>query len=102
MLTLVFAMAATACTASSEDDAIVADQESVRGLIRRIEARSLLALESVELTDEAGTTWHFEADGKIFASFTPSHLSEHMLQGLRVTVVFHREGDRLVVDDITD
>ena len=52
--------------------------------------------------DETGKKWHFEANGKTFASFTPSHLNEHMLLGLRVTVVFHEEGEVLVVDDVTD
>lgn len=95
-------MAGLACTATSDDDAIGADQESVRGLIRGLEAQSLLALKSLDLTDESGITWHFEANGKKFASFTPSHLSEHMLRGLRVTVVYHREGETLVLEDITD
>ncbi len=102
LLILVVALAALACTASSDDDVTGADQESVRGLIRGIEAQSLLALKSIDLTDEAGNTWHFDANGKTFASFTPSHLNEHMLLGLRVTVVFHREGEVLVVEDITD
>ncbi len=102
MLLLVVALATFACTASSVDDAAGADKESVRGLIRGIEAQSLLALKSLDLTDETGNTWHFNAKGKTFASFTPSHLNEHMLLGLRVTVVFHREGEMLVVEDITD
>ena len=101
-LLLVVAMSALVCTASSDEDAAGADRESVRGLIRAVESRSLLALDSLDLTDDEGVTWHFEAEGKIFTSFTPSHLSEHMLQGLRVTVVFHREGERLVLDDVTD
>ena len=71
-------------------------------LIVAVEAQTLLKLKSLDLTDEAGKTWHFDAKGKIFASFTPSHLNGHMLQGLRVTVVFHRDGETLVVDDITD
>lgn len=102
MLPLVVALAALACTTSSVDDAAGAGRESVHGLIRAVEAQTLLELKSLDLTDEAGKTWHFDAKGKIFASFTPSHLNEHMLQGLPVTVVFHRDGEMLVVDDITD
>lgn len=102
LLLIVAALAALACTASSDHDATGGDRESVRGLIRGVETQSLLALKSLDLTDEAGNTWHFEAEGKTFASFTPSHLNDHMLLGLRVTVVFRREGERLVVEDITD
>lgn len=101
-LLLVAALAVVACTASSDKDASSADLESVRGLIRGVEAQSLLVLKSLDLIDEAGDTWHFEANGKSFASFTPSHLNDHMLQGLRVTVVFYREGEKLVMEDITD
>ncbi|MCH8061608.1 MAG: hypothetical protein IH861_03810 [Chloroflexi bacterium] len=101
-LLLVVALAALACTDSSVDDAAGAGRESVHGLIRSVEAQTLLELKSLDLIDEAGNTWHFEANGKTFASFTPSHLNEHMLLGLRVTVVFHRDGELLVVDDITD
>ena len=102
MLLLVVALATPACTASSVDDAAGWDQESVHGLIRGVEAQPLLQLKSLDVIDDAGNTWHFEAKGKTFASFTPSHLNEHILQGLRVTVVFHREGEMLAVDDITD
>ena len=102
MLLLVVALVTLACTASSVDDATGGDQESVHGLIQGVEAQSLLQLKSLDLIDDAGNTWHFEAKGKTFASFTPSHLNEHMLQGLRVTVVFHRDGEMLVMDDITD
>lgn len=101
-LILGVAISALACAFSSEEGATGADQESVRGLIRAVESRSLLALDSLDLTDEAGVTWHFEAERKTFTSFTPSHLSEHMLQGLRLTVVFHMEGEWLVLDDVTD
>lgn len=102
MLLAVVALAALACTSSSVDDAAGVGRESVQGFIRVVEAQSLLELKSLDLTDEGGNTWHFDAKGKTFASFTPSHLKEHMLQGLLVTVVFHREGEMLVVDEITD
>ena len=102
MLFIIVALVALACTASSEDDGTPVVQESVHGLVRGVEAQSLIALGSLDLTDEAGKTWHFEANGKAFSSFTPSHLNEHMLLGLRVTVVFHKEGEVLVVDDVTD
>ena len=102
MLLIVVALAALACMDPSVSDATGAGQESVHGLIRGVEARSLLELKSLDLTDEAGNTWHFDVNGKTFASFYPSHLNEHMLLGLRVTVVFHREGEILVVDDIRD
>lgn len=102
MLLLFVALAVFACTGGTDDDAISKDQETVHGLIRAVEAQSLLELKSLDLTDESGKTWHFEANGRIFALFTPSHLNEHMLQGQRVTVVFRRQGDVLILENITD
>lgn len=76
--------------------------ESVRGLVLEVKAESLLAFESLTVRDEEGREWTFEAKGKRFAGFTPAHLRDHMLSGLSVEVAFHREGEALVVDDISD
>ncbi len=67
--------------------------ESVfEGLITGVEARTLLDLESIEVTDDGGKSLEFHADGRRFTEFTPSHAREHMLQGLGV-IVTYRESD---------
>ncbi len=62
------------------------------GLITGFEASTLLDIESIEVTDRAGTVLEFHAGGRRFAEFTPSHVREHMLQGLGV-IVSYRESD---------
>ena len=62
------------------------------GLITRMEARTLLDLEYIEVTDDAGNALVFQAGGRRFAEFTPSHVREHMMQGLGV-IVAYRESD---------
>ena len=52
--------------------------------------------------DDAGKVWVFESGEKSSVEFSPSHLRDHMLSGLRVKVSYHREDDRLIIDDITD
>ena len=67
-----------------------------------MESVSLTELAALEIRDEAGKRWTFEARGKRFALFTPSHLNEHQVLGLPVVVHYHNEADALVIDDITD
>ena len=76
--------------------------ETVRGLVREVNARSLLELETLTVQDDDGTEWRLEARGKRFAEFTPSHTREHMVLGLPVTVTFHRENGALVLDEMAD
>ena len=73
---------------------------SVRGSIDLVEARSLLEVSVLEITDEHGSRWRFEARG--FDGFSPSHLREHRLQGLPVTVTYHTEDGVRLIDEITD
>ena len=63
------------------------------GLITSVEARTLLDLESIEVTDDAGTSLVFHARGRRFVEFTPSHVREHMLQGLGVIVTYRASDD---------
>ena len=62
------------------------------GLVTDMEARTLLDLEYIEVADDAGTSLVFQAGGQRFAEFTPSHVREHMIQGLGV-IVSYRESD---------
>lgn len=91
---------ATACGGSAGDGS--PGQEAVSGRIVEIVSLGLLDIESITIEDSDGTLWRFEARGARFSSFSPSHLTEHKVQGLRVTVTFHREGDSLVVSAIGD
>ena len=77
-----------------------ADQKTVTGFITDLQASSFAELASLDLRDEAGTTRHFKARGA--AGLTPSHLTEHMVQALPVTVTYHEENGTLIIDKITD
>ncbi len=91
-----------ACNGGSTTELITDAVESVGGLIQDVQAESLLELRSLTLRNDDGEMLRFEAKGKKLAEFPPSHLREHMVLGLRVTVVFHREGDALILDDVID
>ena len=75
-----------------QDDATQIETKKVSGLITNVEARSLLELESLEVTDEEGTVWSFQASrGGTAGSghdFPPSHLREHMVQGVPIIVTY--------------
>ena len=69
-----------------------ASEAVFEGLITSVEARTLLELESIEVTDDDGKSLEFHAAGRRFVEFTPSHVREHILQGLGV-IVTYRESD---------
>ena len=73
----------------------------VRGTILNVDSSSILDLRSLDIRDETGASWHFEAR-KRFSGFTPSHLRQHMVQGESVAVRYHKEGESLIIDDVTD
>ena len=70
------------------------------GVVLEIEAASLLELTALDVLDESGRRWHFVAGG--YKGFPPSHLREHMLQGLPVSVRYHKSSGTLVIDEVTD
>ena len=73
------------------------------GLITNVEARTLLDLESIEVTDDAGNALVFHAGGQRFVEFTPGHAREHMLQGLGVIVAYRESKDgALYIEEIRD
>lgn len=76
--------------------------ESVRGMVLDVESESLISLAALEVQDDDGTIWSFEGRGKVVPGFTPSHLNEHKLLGQSVLVTFYREGELLILHDITD
>jgi hypothetical protein len=99
IVALVLAGFAVAC---GGDGSAAQGAQTVRGLIVEVNARSLLELETLTIEGADGSRWRLEARGRSFGEFTPSHLREHMVQGLPVSASFHREGDVLVLDGIRD
>ena len=76
--------------------------EEVRGMVLEVEPESLISLVALEVVDTEGKVWRFEGRGKVVPDFTPSHLNEHKLLGLEVLVIYYRDGEELVIHDITD
>ena len=74
--------------------------KTVRGAVVDVQESVPFQLGSVDVQDENGTVWHFEARG--FEGVSPPHLREHMVQGLRVSVTYREDGGALVVVTITD
>ncbi len=91
---------AAACGGAEGEDPV--EEETVRGQIVEVVPLGLLDLGSITIEDSEGTMWRFEARGARFSNFSPSHLTEHKVQGLPVAVTFHREGDALLVSAIGD
>ena len=89
-----------ACGEGSPEGEEGLSSETVRGFIVAVDAKSLVELESLVVRADNGGTWEFRAGD--FRGKTPSHLRLHMVQGLPITVLFHSEGDALLIDDIID
>ena len=96
----VLVLVVAACGADGANVPQAESTATVRGAIVAVNTESLLELTSLDLQDEAGTRWHFEA--RHFTGLTPSHLGEHMVQGLPIIVMYHRENGVLIIDEITD
>ena len=101
-LALLLICALAACSADASDAPTLPSLQAVRGQVLHVEARSLIELEALEIQDESGAIWRFEGRGKVIPGFAPSHLNEHKLLGLSVKVTYYREGDALVLHDVTD
>ena len=99
---IVAAALSTACQTDDFRPLNRTDSTSLTGHIVRVESLSLTELAVLEIQDEAGKIWTFEAQGRGFAQFTPSHLREHQVLGLKVQVRYHKEADALVIDGISD
>lgn len=101
-LALLLIGALAACSADASDATAQPSLQAVRGQVLKVEARSLIELEALEIQDAHGAIWRFEGRGKVIPGFAPSHLNEHKILGLSVEVAFYREGDALVLYDVTD
>lgn len=79
------------------------ENKIVRGTPVDVQSETLLELTVVDIVVGGVERWRFEARGfRSSTGFTPSHLREHMVQGLPISVRYHEEGEVFVIDDITD
>ena len=93
-------LAAAGCSGGATTEVDV-PRESVRGVVVRVEARSLTELEFMDVRDDTGFVWRFRP-GIAYRGFTPAHLREHMVQGLPVTVVYRWKEGAPLMEDVTD
>lgn len=93
-LTTLVMILGLACGGGDEGPSIVSGQ------VVTVLPASLTGLAGLELMDENGKLWQFEARG--FVEFTPSHLEEHKAGRQAVKVDYFEENGRLVIRRITD
>jgi hypothetical protein len=101
-LMLVMLVIVLGCGGVDSDDLKFQKSQTVSGLVLKIEAKSLLELESLTVLDDLGTEWVFEIEHPHPLGFTPSHIREHMLLGKPITVTFHFQGGNLIADYLND
>lgn len=73
---------------------------TLTGQVVTVVPSSLTGLAELEVIDDDGVLWRFEARG--FVGLTPSHLEEHAALGDLVIVEYFDEDGRLVISRITD
>ncbi len=103
LLALVGLISVTLACGGGNDDTSEASNsnlETVSGLVIEVQSKSILELDTISLLTESGDTMVFDARGKRFSGFDPSHLRAHV--GTRLSISFHREDGALVIDSITD
>ena len=70
------------------------------GQVTNVVSSSVTALAELELVDDDGVVWQFEARG--FVGQTPSHLEEHAAMGQSIRVEYFVEDGQLIISAITD
>ena len=78
----------------------------VRGLVTDVQARSLLELESLRVVDEQNNVWEFRPGHQGVTGtghdYTPSHLRQHMVQGVPIIVTYVRKDGVLTIVSISE
>ena len=72
----------------------------VEGLVVEVVGRNIVELETLRIRTSDKQVWTFTSEGPL--AFSPSHLREHQLFGLRVVVSYARRGKSLVAVEISD
>ena len=73
---------------------------TLTGQVVTVVPASVTGLAELEVIDDDGMLWRFEASG--FVGLTSSHLEEHRALGQPVTVEYFEEDGRLVIRLMTD
>ena len=76
------------------------DRLEVTGQVTRVVGSSVTALSELDIVDDDGVTWKFEARG--FVGFTPSHVEEHAATGASVRVQYFEKDGKLIVIEASD
>jgi hypothetical protein len=74
--------------------------QTVRGLVVNVQVASFSQIGSFDVRSDDGEILTFSVQGD--PGITPSHLREHMVLTMPVTVTYHRDNDRLVATRIDD
>ena len=78
----------------------------VRGVVTEVQARSLLELEQLRVTDERNTVWEFRLGPEGVTGsghdYTPSHLRQHMVQGIPIIVTYMEKDGVLTIVSISE
>jgi hypothetical protein len=78
----------------------------VRGVVTEVQARSLLELELLRVTDQRNTVWDFRPGPEDVTGFghdyTPSHLRQHMVQGVPIIVTYTEKDGVLTIVSISE
>lgn len=98
-----FAMIVTAASCGGETEEATLQ---VRGVVTDVQARSLLELESLQVVDEQDTVWEFRPGPQGVAGaghdYTPSHLRQHMVQGVPIIVTYTERDGVLTIVSISE
>ena len=98
-------LTAADCGGDGKDETGEAAQQ-VRGVVTDVQARSLLELGSLRVVDEQSTVWDFRSGSQGVKGsghdYTPSHLRQHMVQGVPIIVTYMEKGGVLTIVSISE
>ena len=100
ILAAVLAVVVVACGGADGPANEAAETPSVSGVVLDVSVRSLTQIDVLTMRDDTGVTREFY--GGTYKGISPSHVREHMLQGLRLTVWYRVENGLLVIDEVGD
>ena len=99
-MTTLLATWTVACGSEIQPGTPSAKQSKLTGIVLDVAIGSLTQIETLSVQDDTGAKWNFEAEG--YRGWLPSHVRDHMVQGLPIIVTYHEEAGVLLVDEIED